>query len=214
MTLRDFNAPSNERPIILNHEPMGNGAGLSSFHTVSPETREPNNTGKIVGALAVALMVGAGGLYTYTATSNQPKQVTTAANLPAAPPAQPAAMAPAPEAAAPLEAAPVIAPAAAPAPAASPVPMRSARRAPAISDGASVRMNADAQAPAPIQQADVTPVLPTPSPSDVAIANPQSSVAVPPNAVTAQDMPAQAAQPQDAAPAQAEPAQSAGQVAQ
>lgn len=226
MTLRDFNAPSGERSIILTHEPVGNGAGLSGFHTVSPEAREPNNTGKIVGALAVALMVGAGGLYAYTATGNHPKPMTTAANLPATPPAQPAAMtAPAPEALTPLEAAPVIAPAAAPAPAASPAPMRSAavRPAPAISDGASVRMNADAQATtpvpaAPIQQAEITPVLPTPSPSDLAVANPQSIVAVPPNAVTAQAMPAQAAepaaQPQDASPAQAEPAQSAGQVSQ
>ena len=32
-----------------------------SFHTVNPEEREPNNTPKIVGAVAVALMVGAAG---------------------------------------------------------------------------------------------------------------------------------------------------------
>jgi len=84
-------------------------------------------------------------------------------------------------------------------------------------------MNPDSQAltTQPAQQAVVIPepVSPTPSPSDVAIANPQSSVAVPPKATTAQDMPAQAAtpdaaQPEAAAPAQAQPEQSAGQVAQ
>jgi len=84
-------------------------------------------------------------------------------------------------------------------------------------------MNPDSQAltTQPAQQAVVIPepVSPTPSPSDVAIANPQSSVAVQPKATTAQDMPAQAATPdaappEAAAPAQAPPEQSAGQVAQ
>ena len=218
MSLRDFNAPSEDRPVILNHEPMGNSGGLGNFHTVNPEDREPNNTGRIVGALAVALMVGAGGLYAYTATGNHPKPVTTAANLPSPPPAapQPAAMTPAPESTAAMDAAPA---------AMTPAPVRtaSARRSAPISEGAAVRMSADSQAltSQPAQQAVVIPepVSPTPSPSDVAIANPQSGVAVSPNAVTAQDMPAQAAmpdaaQPEAAAPAQAQPEQSAGQVAQ
>lgn len=230
MSLRDFNAPSDERPVTLTHEPIGNGAGLSSFHTVSPEERQPNHTGKIVGALAVALMVGAGGLYLYSATSpaNHPKPMATAANMPSPPPAQPAAMTTqAPDELAAIDAAPA-APVAEPEAATAPV--RSAERAPAaaISEGAAVRMGADSQststAATTSQQAIVTPsvpepVSPTPSLSDLAIANPQSGVAVPSDAVTAQDIPSTAqteAMPQAeaASPAQAQPAQSAGQVAQ
>lgn len=246
MALRDFNTPSVERPVTLNHEPIGNGSGLGDFHTVSSEEIEPNNTGKIVGALAVALMVGAGGIYAYTMSghaANPAPMQQTAANLPAPPPAPPAAMTPppAPEAAAPM-AAPVSTPEPAPAPvtksaaAEKPVKSAAAKTEAPISDGASVRMTADSQAtttsqqaaatpvtPAPAQQAAIPePVSPTPNPSDVANANPQSSVSVPQGATTATDIPAQPqavtpeqpAQPEAAAPAAAQPAQSAGQVAQ
>jgi hypothetical protein len=69
------------------------------------------------------------------------------------------------------------------------------------------------------QQAVIAqPVSPTPSPSDVATTNTQSSAAVPQDATTASDMPRPLtpapAQAQPAAPApaqQAAPAQSAGQ---
>lgn len=242
MSLRDF-GPTEERTVILNHEPLshevgGNGSGLSEFHTVSSEEIEPNNTGKIVGALAVALMVGAAGVYAYTMTGHSantvPMQQTAA--LPAPPPAPPAAMTPPP--------APVAEPVAAPEPAPAPVtksaaaekPMKSAaaKTEVPVTDGASVRMNADSQStstsqqaaatpvtPAPAQQAAIPePVSPTANPSDVANANPQSSVSVPQGATTAQDIPAQAvtpeqpAQPEAAAPAQAQPEQAAGQVAQ
>ena len=71
MSLRDFNSSSEDRPVILNHEPMGNGGGLGAFHTVNPEDREPNNTPKIIGALAVALMVGAAVLMATIAFSFQ-----------------------------------------------------------------------------------------------------------------------------------------------
>jgi len=90
MSLRDFNEPS--QPISSLHtEPAGNGAGLNSFHTIHPEERAPNNTPKIVGAVAVALMVGAAGigLYAYSGPSS-PKPVVADNNLPQ-PPAQAAA---------------------------------------------------------------------------------------------------------------------------
>ena len=57
MSLRDFNTHAFDDPTALHHEPLGNGAGLADFHTVIAEESEPNNTPKIVGAVAVALMV-------------------------------------------------------------------------------------------------------------------------------------------------------------
>ena len=129
MSLRDFNSPSEDRPIALNNEPLGNGSGLGHFHTVNPEEREPNNTPKILAGLVVALMVGAAGAYIYSVTpSSSPAKPMVADNrlpsppLPAAPAPQPAAdttatPAPMPEAT----------PATAPAPeAATPVPVKTA----------------------------------------------------------------------------------------
>ena len=60
MSLRDFNAPFPDDPRALHNVPSGNGAGLEDFHTVQPEDIEPNNTPKIIGAVAVALMIGFG----------------------------------------------------------------------------------------------------------------------------------------------------------
>ncbi|HEX2761412.1 MAG TPA: hypothetical protein VHM27_12895 [Rhizomicrobium sp.] len=247
MSLRDFNAPTQERPITLNHEPNGNGTGLGEFHTVHPEEIEPNNTGKIVGALAVALMVGAAGVYAYTMTGHaaNPAPMQQTASLPAPPPVAPPAMTtPAPDSTAPDAAAPVSTPAPAPQPAMKsaeikpvekPVKSAAATKEAPISDGASVRMNADSQSTSTSQQAAATPVTPAPAqqaaipeavspapnPSDVANANPQSGVSVPQGATTAQDMPAQALtpeqpaqQPEAASPAADQPAQAAGQVAQ
>ena len=99
MSLRDFNSPSDD-PIALHNSPQGNGNGLGNFHTINPEEREPNNTPKIVGALAVALMVGAAGigLYAYSGSPSN-KQVVTASNMPASSTPAPVA-APAPQAAA------------------------------------------------------------------------------------------------------------------
>ena len=110
MSLRDFNSPSDD-PIALHNSPLGNGTGLGNFHTTNPEDREPNNTPKIVGALAVALMIGVAGvgLYAYSGSSSN-KPVMASNTLPAQPippasaqpapepAAQPAAMTPAPEA--------------------------------------------------------------------------------------------------------------------
>ena len=252
MSLRDFNTPTEERPVTLNHEPLsheigGNGSGLGDFHTVHPEEIEPNNTGKIVGALAVALMVGAAGIYAYTASGHaaNPAPMQQTASLPKTPPpiAPPAMTTPAADNTVPDMAAPVSTPAPAPAPvtksAAAEKPVKSAatkQAAAPISEGASVRMNADSQStstsqqaattpvnPAPVQQqaAVPEPVSPAPNPSDVANASPQSSVSVPPGATTAQDIPAQAQtpeqpaqQPEAASPATDQPAQSPGQVAQ
>lgn len=111
MSLRDIYGNNDDKPIILNTEPMGNASGLGSFHTVSPEEREPNNTPKIVGGLVVALMIGAAGAYIYSVSGHQPKQVVANNTLPA--PSEPA------PAAAP---APMPAPASTPAPEATPAP--------------------------------------------------------------------------------------------
>ncbi|MCX7280601.1 MAG: hypothetical protein NTX21_03370 [Alphaproteobacteria bacterium] len=74
ISLCDFNSPS-DGPITLHNSPQGNGGGLGNFHTTNPEDREPNNTPKIVGALAVALMIRAAGvgLFAYASgSSNKP----------------------------------------------------------------------------------------------------------------------------------------------
>src|SRR5882757_897970 len=86
MSLRDFNTPYSDDPTALHHMPGGNETGLESFHTIQPEDIEPNNTPKIVGAIAVALMVSAAGvaLYASHGSSSQSKQVVAAA-APAAP---------------------------------------------------------------------------------------------------------------------------------
>src|ERR1700674_5133584 len=89
MSLRDFNS-TDDRPILLRNQPLGNGAGLGNFHTVDPEDAEPSNRSKIVGALAVALMVGVAGVALY-ARSTPPSQLQpiAAANNLSAPPAAP-----------------------------------------------------------------------------------------------------------------------------
>jgi hypothetical protein len=100
MSLRDFNTPASDDPTALHHEPLGNGAGLSDFHTVNVEESERSNTPKIVGAVAVALMVGvaAVGLYAYSGPSTKPIKPVVADNtlpktVPVTPPQQ-MAMAP------------------------------------------------------------------------------------------------------------------------
>ncbi|HKY18909.1 MAG TPA: hypothetical protein VJL82_08240 [Rhizomicrobium sp.] len=204
MSLRDFNAPVCDDPIALHHQPAGNATGLENFHTIHPEDIEPNNTPKIVGALAVALMIGAAGTVLYTSISSQhPQPVTMAANLPT-----PAAPLPA---VTPDANTPASMPAAAQtAPTPTPVQAKSVPRQPsqtALSPrratpsvgkgGASVRLAADTtqstvQPPAPVIAEPIAePVTPTPSPSDVATNNIQSGVAVAPNATMAADMPAQ-----------------------
>src|SRR5690349_3723280 len=97
MSLRDFNAPFPDDPRALHNAPLGNGAGLENFHTKQPEDIEPNNMPKIVGAVAVALMIGAAGiaLYTSAGRSMQPKSIVATNTMPAAQPA-PAPL-PAPE---------------------------------------------------------------------------------------------------------------------
>jgi hypothetical protein len=220
MSLRDFNTPMSDDPTALHHAPLGNNSGLSEFHTVSVDEREPSNTPKIVGALAIALMVGAAaiGLYAYSGSSTQP--VVADSELPkTAPVTPPVQQAMAPEASM-TPAAPeamIPAPEATPAPAASPKPVRSARLSPSTRMAAAQPAPA-AQAPASQgQPAQITqepqttplPAAPTPSPSDVASATP----AVPNNAPSAADIPAQATvapqeaqsstpQASDAAPAQ------------
>jgi hypothetical protein len=240
MSLRDIysnNEPTNNSGnISLHNEPQGNGAGLDNFHTVNPEDREPNNTGKIVGALAVALMVGAAGigLYATSGSSTTAKPMVSASNAPVLPPPS-AVPTPAPQQDA------MTTPADANTPStsstdAAPAPVKSADAAPAKSmestkaadaapvkstktskmakadtstDNMASQLNGDkSQTVVPKQTAATEPVSPTPSPNDVASNSTQSSVAVQPNATSASDMPAQATTP--AAPAeQVQPQQQA-----
>jgi hypothetical protein len=65
MSLRDFNTGNesfNTGNESLHNEPLGNGSGLENFHTTNPEDREPSSLPKIVGAVAVALMLGTAGV--------------------------------------------------------------------------------------------------------------------------------------------------------
>jgi hypothetical protein len=241
MSLRDFNAPFPNDPRALHNEPLGNGAGLETFHTKQPEDIEPNNTPKIIGAVAVALMIGTAGIAFYTSSGShfaQPQPVV-ASNLPAPaatqppPAAEPVAQEPAamtPDAntpqTAPQTTKAAAAEPAAPVKAAKKHRMASADRASSVSEsasgGASARMAADStQSTVQPQQQAVTAPAPSPSapsPSDVATNNTQSGVAVSPNATTASDMPAASAQNNSVAEPQAQPsapqapAQSAGQV--
>ena len=214
MSLRDFNS-NDDRPISLQNEPLGNGSGLDAFHTVHPETNETISTPKIVGAVAVALMIGVAGvaLYAHSTALMQPKPVVTANNLPSpTPPAPVPAAAPAPQQQAAMtpDAKTPAASDTMPAPVKS-APVRSASTAHSSKTGsaASARMAADTNQSSvqPQQQAAVIPypVSPTPSPSDVAANNTQSGTAVPQGATTASDIPATTtAQNNTTAPQQAQ----------
>ena len=229
MSLRDFNS-ADDRIIPLQHEPLGNADGLGSFHTVNPENLEPSNTPKIVGALAVALMIGVAGisLYAHSGSSMQIKPVVTASNVPATAPVQQAAISPdanmpasAPVTPPPSAEATKQATKAAKTATADPNSLRAAqvqtpaksasttRSHPATDGGsaASDRMAADSsQSNAQPQQQQAVINPPTPSPSDVATTNTQSSVAVPQGATTASDVPAPAAQPDAPSATPAQPA--------
>jgi hypothetical protein len=207
MSLRDFNS-NDDRPISLQNEPLGNGSGLDAFHTVHPEASESVSTPKIVGAVAVALMIGVAGvaLYAHSTASMQPKPVVTASNLPSPTlPAPVPAAAPAPQqqaAMTPDANTPAAASDNTPAPApVKSAPVRSASIAHSNKTGsaASARMAADTNQSSvqPQHQAAVIPepVSPTPSPSDVAANNTQSGTAVPQGATTASDMPTTTAAP-------------------
>jgi hypothetical protein len=242
MSLRDFN-PADDRPNLLRTQPLGNGAGLGNFHTVNPDDAEPSNKPKIVGVLAVALMVGVAGVALYTRSpSPSHSQPIAAANNLSAPPAAPVKQAAiAPDANMPVAAPapPPIAQAKKAAKAATadpnslraalvktPAPMKTASTARSHvasgSGAASARMAADSnQSSQPSQQQAVTSqsVSPKSPPSAVAATDIQSGVAVPQAAATASDIPASPQAPaqdqQSAMPAPAQPpAQSAGQVNQ
>jgi hypothetical protein len=226
MSLRDFNAIDDD-PISLHNQPLGNESGLGNFHTVQPDDVAPSSTPKIVGALAVALMVGAAGvgIYATSGSSPHPKPIVTASNVPAPPaaalvasdPQQSAQAGKAAKAATAdpnsLRAALVKTPAAASTDQ-MPAPTKTASAKPARSHAAASTGAVSARTPAdsnqtlqaPVQQSVVTPAVSAPPPSDVAAANSQSSVAVPSDATTASDIPVPAPQEQPA-PAQPSPAQ-------
>jgi hypothetical protein len=231
MSLRDFNnAPFPDDPRALHNDPLGNGAGLENFHTVQPDDIEPNNTPKIVGAVAVALMVGVAGFALYTSGGSHSKTVV-AANEPAAV-AQPAPPPPAPAAASPDAGMPAQASdkaaadkAADAAPAKEPVKEASISKkhhktagtdiavksadaksaSDASSSAAAQRMAADTNQSTvqPQQQQEIA--APAASPSDVA-----SNTVPAPAQPTEQAQPAEQAQPQPATPAAPAPAQPAG----
>ena len=199
----DINTPALDDPTALHHEPLGNGAGLSDFHTVNVEESERSNTPKIVGAVAVALMVGvaAVGLYANMGHSTKPVVADNAVpkTVPVTPPQQTAMAAPdsgmstpAPDtnsSAAPVTPAPTPEPAATTEPS-KPAPVHTASRsshaiksasaepASPASDAASVRMSADTtkttQAP---QQAQVAPQQAQATPLPAAPAPSPSDVA-------------------------------------
>lgn len=234
MSSGDFNS-ADGRPIFLQGQPLGNGAGLGNFHTVNPEYAEPSNTSKIVGVLAVALMVGVAGvaLYARSTSPSQPQPVAAASDLTAPP------TAPVPQATVtPNAIMPASAPAARPLSAqadkaakAEPDSLRAAQvrtsawaktaarsQVASGSDAASARLAANSNPTSqPPQRAVIAqPVSP---PSAVATTNTQSDVALPQGAATASDIPATPRLPvqdqQNAAPAPAQPpAQSAGQINQ
>ena len=183
MSLRDdINTPAFDDPTALHHEPLGNGAGLSDFHTVNVEEKERSNTPKIVGAVAVALMVGVAAVGLYANMGHSPKPVVAdnavPKTVPVTPPQQTAMAAPesgmstpAPDtnsSAAPAMPAPTPQPAATKAEPSKLAPVHTASRSSShiksasssepASDAASVRMSADTtQATQAPQQAQVTP---------------------------------------------------------
>jgi hypothetical protein len=132
MSLRDFNnTPFPDDPTALHNRPVGNESGLGNFHTVQPEDIEPNNTPKIVGAIAVALMVGAAGVALYTSQGSSPsqsKQMVAAAPAPTMPVNTPPAAAPLPDASMPASA-----------PVAAPEPVKSAATEPAAPKSAPIK---------------------------------------------------------------------------
>lgn len=223
MSLRDIYGNNDDKPVVLNTEPLGNGSGLGDFHTINPEEREPNNMPKIIGGLAVALMVGAVGAYVYSmsGTSNAMppvKPITTAQAIPPAPATPPAATPAADTSAAPVDSSALTTPAAAPAaPVATPEPVKSASadkpaktrvaKAETKSESsdtsklgaASARMAADANAPAtPPAQQQAAVTSPSPASQQTAAVPEPVSPTAPSSSVASNAQPAapEVAQPQ------------------
>src|ERR1700744_1231198 len=87
---------------------LNDNGGLSSFHHFEEEEEGSNKAKMIGGALVVALLLGAAGIYAYTGSGSAPAQMAAA---PSKAPAVVASNAPAP-----VQTAPVAPPVAAPAP--------------------------------------------------------------------------------------------------
>jgi hypothetical protein len=228
MSLRDFNA-IDDRPFSLHTQPVGNESGLGYFHTVQPEDSAPSNTPKILGALVVALMIGAAGvgIYATSGPSSHPKPIAMANNQPslpavaAAPALDPSVQATKAAKAAttdpnslraalvktPVSAAADNAPAPVKMKTASAKPLRSA--VPAPLSGASARMATDPSptSPQPQQQAvRPQPVSPVTSPSVAATTQPDAAVpAAPASDIPATSNSAPAPDQQNAPPAPAQP---------
>jgi len=232
MSLRDFNnAPFPDDPRALHNDPLGNSAGLESFHTIQPEDVSPNNTPKIVGAVAVALMVGVAGIALYASQGKHPAQQIAAvapavtepapapepapaamnnpdASMPATPPAaatdnSPAATAPVKEASAPKKTHKMTA--SIDTAKSSDVTTSKSASASAPSSAAADRMAADTNQSTvqPQQQQAIAAPTPAPSPSDLASNNITQPDAASRNPVTS-DVPAQAQATQPPAPAPAQ----------
>ncbi len=194
MSLRDFNSSSDDRPVILNTDPVGNAGGLGGFHTVNPEDREPNNIPKIVGGLVVALMLGGAGAYIYSVSGSAPKQQVVASNqqLPPAPAPQAAPPAPMPASDSNTAATPAAAPM--PAADATPTPKSTPIRSASVSRTRTASSKPDTAA----AQTDSTPAV---RPQQQVPSSAEASTAQPANPEVAPQQPS-APQVDATAPAQ------------
>ncbi len=182
------NIPDNDDRLMARNEDS-----LGDYHVI--DTEAESNTGKIVGALAVALLLGTAGVFAYQ-SSQAP------ASNPAAAPQQTAAVAP-PPAPAPQQTADTSASvpstnapdnAVQPAPVSTPAPVKSR---PAIKAARADTSGSDVSSQ--------TAVTPAPAPSEQAAVQPAAPAASVPgfarNDVPAPDLNAPADQPAPAAPA-------------
>jgi hypothetical protein len=127
---------------------LNDNGGLSSFHQFEEEEEGSNKAKMIGGALVVALLLGAAGIYAYTGSGSAPSQMASA---------QPKATTVASNAPAPIQTAPIAPPDAAPAPqsdTASSVPAKSPYDAAPVAGTTSKTASTDTDSVKP----DVKPV--------------------------------------------------------
>jgi hypothetical protein len=185
--------------------PLSADSGLGDFHTAEPEAS--NGTGKLVGALAVALIVGGAGAFAFTTGMHTQKPVQNAA-LPH--PAPPTKVAAAPPPAPPPPAPDISANSATPDNAGQTAPVPTARpSAPVKTARAHIRHHAVRSSAeetpavtAPEQSAAAQPVTPAPQQSATAQPSPETgpapepvSPAAPPSSYANNNAPAPTATP-------------------
>ena len=207
----------NRAPVVIEEPILARRDGeeeLGQYHVIEDE--EPgSNTAKIVGGVAVALLVGAAVVFGYEMTAGKPNQATlsqTAANNPGSAVA-PVTPPPAPEAAATT---PDATPASAPA-AQTPAPVRSAALHRSRSSH-SARVEAPVSSESAAADTAATPVQPVspqaPASSLAANPNAQQSPSAETTPAVPESQPAQAPQAAPAQPDAATPNQTAPQQQQ